>query len=73
MKDVATIISALGGPTAVANALDLAPQVVSNWPYRGAIPFERHTALLRLADEKGVALSRSALEQISKARKKRAA
>jgi hypothetical protein len=68
MKDVHNIILSLGGPSAVARALKLTPQVVCNWSWRGAIPFERHTDVLKLADDLGVSLSRSRLEQIAKRR-----
>jgi len=76
MKDASAVISALGGSGAVAKALRIAPQVVCNWGGRNSIPWGYHNSLLRLADERGVALSRSILEAVVKknvAKPKRAA
>lgn len=69
MKDAASIIATLGGSGQVARDLGVAPQVVTNWAGRNAIPWERHTAILRLADSKGISLSRSQLEAIAAKRK----
>ena len=51
------IIQALGGPAAVGRRLDVRSQAVSLWGTTGQIPLERVPALLRLADEVGVAVS----------------
>jgi len=50
----------------VAKALRIAPQVVCNWAGRNSIPWGYHNSILRLADERGVALSRSILEGVVK-------
>ncbi len=64
MKDASAVISALGGTGAVAKALKIAQQVVCNWSGRNSIPWGYHNALLRLADERGVAITRSTLEGV---------
>lgn len=77
MNDPVTIIKELGGPTKVASALGVRPNVVGNWGARG-IPYQRHDDLLDLARERGIDLTRAQLKAVakfrgSKPRKKRRA
>ena len=52
---IRALIKALGGPTAVAEALGLRVATVGNWSLRDAIPPEHHIAVWRLATAKGIA------------------
>jgi hypothetical protein len=71
MNQIGTLISELGGPTKVANALGCKPNVVGNWPSRGFIPWAWHDPLLDLARNRGVDITRDRLKQrIPKTRKK---
>ena len=49
------LIDDLGGNTALAKALDLTPNAISNWRTRG-IPWKMRPAIARLANEKAVPL-----------------
>ena len=55
------IIKSLGGPVAVARALGVRSQAVSLWSTSGRVPVDRVPALLRLAQQRGVALTASDL------------
>ena len=48
------LIEALGGTFAVADALGVTPQAVTNMKARGTIPARRLLPLWRLARERGV-------------------
>lgn len=63
MNAVDTIIKEFGGPTKLAQALDCAPQVVCNWRARGFIHWRWHDPILNLARNKGVDVTRDALQQ----------
>jgi hypothetical protein len=56
------IIQRLGGRDVVAIAAEVTPTAVSQW-YDDGIPWKRHRALLALAKERGVRLTRIELEQ----------
>jgi hypothetical protein len=49
------LIDALGGNTALAKALNLTPNAVSNWRNRG-IPWKLRPQIARMANEKAVPL-----------------
>ena len=51
-----TIIAALGGPSAVGEALGVTPQAISIWLSKDRIPLERVDELLHVARDKGVNL-----------------
>jgi hypothetical protein len=53
----AEIIDQLGGLSEVARQLSVPVTTVSSWKIRNIIPEWRQTAVMRLALEKGVALS----------------
>ena len=55
------IIQSLGGPTEVARYFGVRSQAVSLWCAAGQVPLDRVPGLLRLARERGVALSASDL------------
>ncbi len=55
------LIFALGGTAALARALDLSPQAISNWSRRGAIPARRHYQVARLARALGLHIDPEAL------------
>ena len=38
MKTISELIDMMGGPTKAAQALDVSPQVITNWKARGSIP-----------------------------------
>lgn len=63
MSDLDTIIKELGGPTKLATALNCAPQVVCNWRARGFIHWRWHDSILNLARNKGVDVTRDALQR----------
>ena len=69
MNELTSIIKELGGPTRVAGALGVAPNVVGNWPQRGYIPWHWHDPLLELARNIGVNLTRDQLKAIAPAPK----
>jgi len=50
------IIKNLGGPSKVAEALSVAPNVVSNWKKRGNIPLAERFRIAKLAADSGVTL-----------------
>lgn len=50
------IIQDLGGPSKVAEALSVAPNVVSNWKKRGNIPLAERFRVAKLAADCGVKL-----------------
>lgn len=52
--DVAELIRALGGPTAVGRRRGVRSQAVSMWIARRVIPAEHHMDLWAMAREKGV-------------------
>jgi hypothetical protein len=52
MKQATTIIKMFGGPTALASAMNVTPQVVDNWRKRG-IPLTRATAVIKAAAKIG--------------------
>lgn len=49
------LIDDLGGNTALAKALGLTPNAVSNWRNRG-IPWKTRPVIARMATERGVSL-----------------
>ena len=71
------IIKELCGPTKVALALGVKPNVVGNWPARGYIPWHWHDPLLAFARNIGVNLTRDSLKELAPspklAKRKRAA
>lgn len=50
------IVSALGGPSALGEALGVTPQAISIWLSKGRIPLERVDEVLHVARDKGVKL-----------------
>ena len=52
----AEIITKLGGPTAVGEALGVTPQAISIWLAKGRIPLERVDEVLHVARDKGIKL-----------------
>lgn len=51
------LITALGGPNSVAEALGVKPNVVANWRLEGrSIPWKRRHVLARIAAERGIPL-----------------
>lgn len=56
MDNVRTIISALGGPAAVARHCGVRSQAVSLWAIKGRIPADRVPDLEALARSRGVAV-----------------
>ena len=51
------LIDALGGTSAVANALGLTPSVVSSWRKAGTIPEWRHGDIIAAAKKRGIAVA----------------
>lgn len=49
------LIDKLGGPTAIAEALQCTPNAVSNWRTRG-IPWKQRPAIAKLALDRAVSL-----------------
>lgn len=52
--DTGTLIRRLGGPSAVAAALNLGCTAVSNWSSKDAIPREHHLVIWRMAIRAGI-------------------
>lgn len=59
------IIKSLGGPSKVAEALSVAPNVVSNWKKRGNIPLAERFRIAKLAADNDVALPDGFLPTVS--------
>ena len=68
MKDVADIVSRLGGREAVADRFAVTPKAVEMWETRGAIPGRWHVPMLMWADEAGVSLSVADFAPLAEAR-----
>lgn len=56
MMNASDIVTALGGTSAVASALNLTPSTVSSWKSNNSIPKWRMRDVVALAKKKGVAL-----------------
>ncbi len=56
MSSVEQFLNELGGTSAVARAMGLAPTTVSSWKASGSIPNWRLGRLVELAAQKGVAV-----------------
>ena len=63
MKTTPDILTALGGPSAVAHALNLGVTTVGQWKARGAIPDRYRNAILILAKRTKVRLDHAAISR----------
>ncbi|MGI9408424.1 MAG: carph-isopro domain-containing protein [Hyphomicrobiaceae bacterium] len=57
MTEVSEIVSRFGGPKKLAGELGIPASTVANWPSLGGVPGKWHLKVLRLARERGVALT----------------
>jgi len=54
VRTVAELVRRFGGPTALARALGISPNAVSNWTAAGEVPERWHARLLALAVQRKV-------------------
>lgn len=57
MTEVSEIVSRFGGPKKLAGELGIPASTVANWPSLGGVPGKWHLKVLRLARERGIALT----------------